>query len=281
MNPIYVILELGINHNGNMAIAKQLIDGAVAAGADAVKFQKRTLDRVYTQNFLDSPRNSPWGATQYAQKRGLEFDLSEYQEIDKYCKQVRMPWFASAWDMDSLEFLNQFDLPHNKIASAMLGHQDFLFAVAGQGKHTFISTGMSTLQEVEFAVKIFRNRNCPFTLMHCNSTYPMKDKDANLHMIQTLWNEFDCDVGYSGHEVGIIIAVAAAVLGATAIERHITLDRAMYGSDQAASMEVKGIKQLIAYIRAVESAMGTGVKTLTVAEAAVRSKLWRTNDIQQ
>ncbi len=280
MKPVFIIIEIGINHNGNLNTARQLIDGAVEAGANAVKFQKRTIDRVYEKEYLDSPRESPWGITQRVQKEGLEFGLDEYKEIDEYCRIKDIPWFASAWDMGSLGFLDQFDLPYNKVASAMLMHSEVIPAIAKQGKYTFISTGMSTLGEIKATVRIFRDANCPFELMHCDSTYPMKDADANLRTIKMLRDTFQCDVGYSGHEVGIIIAVAAAVLGATSIERHITLDRAMYGSDQAASMEVKGIKQLITYIRAVESGMGDGIKRITDEEMKVRTKLRRYDDIK-
>jgi len=275
----FFIAEIGINHNGDMEIAGKLIKGAVDAGASAVKFQKRILDKVYTQEYLNSPRESPWGTTQRDQKEGLEFSHAEYATIDSYCRKLGIPWFASAWDMDSLLFLDSFNLKYNKVASAMLGHTQFLHQVATRRKYTFISTGMSTMEEIDNVVRIFRESHCPFELMHCNSTYPMKDCNANLGMIQTLHDKFNCPVGYSGHEVGIIVAVAAAVLGATSIERHITLDRSMYGSDQAASMELKGIKQLITYIRAIESAMGDGIKVLTPEEAIVRTKLWRTCDV--
>ncbi len=270
---IYVIAEIGINHNGDLGIAKSLIDVAANAGCDAVKFQKRTIDKVYTQELLNSPRESPWGKTQRDQKQGLEFGEAEYREIDRYFKEKEIDWFASAWDVDSHEFLRQFDCPHNKIASAMLVDKKFLRAVASEGKHTFISTGMSTMDEIGNAVAIFREAGCPFELMHCVSTYPMKDEDANLCCIATLRDRFQCDVGYSGHEVGLAVSYAAAALGITSLERHITLDRAMYGSDQAASVEPAGLRQLVGAVRKIERAMGNGQKVILKDEVPIAAKL--------
>ena len=270
---IFIIAETGINHNGDLEIAKKLIDGAVLAGCDAIKFQKRTVEKVYTEEELARPRESPWGTTVREQKLALEFSKEEYDEIDRYCKEKKIEWFASAWDVDSQLFLRQYNLKYNKIASPMLTCRDLLGMVAEEGKYTFVSTGMSTMEEIERAVNVFRKANCPFELMHCNSTYPMKDEDANLKMLQTLRDRFNCKVGYSGHEVGLIVACAAATLGATSIERHITLDHAMYGSDQAASIEVMGFWRLVRYIRAIESAMGDGVKKLTEEEKKVKAKL--------
>jgi len=270
---IYVIAEIGINHNGDLGIAKSLIDVAANAGCDAVKFQKRTIDKVYTQELLNSPRESPWGKTQRDQKQGLEFGEAEYREIDRYFKEKEIDWFASAWDVDSQEFLRQFDCPHNKIASAMLVDKKFLRAVASEGKHTFISTGMSTMDEIGNAVAIFREAGCPFELMHCVSTYPMKDEDANLCCIATLRDRFQCDVGYSGHEVGLAVSYAAAALGITSLERHITLDRAMYGSDQAASVEPAGLRQLVGAVRKIERAMGNGQKVILKEEVPIAAKL--------
>ena len=270
---IYVIAEIGINHNGDLGIAKSLIDVAANAGCDAVKFQKRTIDKVYTQELLNSPRESPWGKTQRDQKQGLEFGEAEYREIDRYFKEKEIDWFASAWDVDSQEFLRQFDCPHNKIASAMLVDKKFLRAVASEGKHTFISTGMSTMDEIGNAVAIFLEAGCPFELMHCVSTYPMKDEDANLCCIATLRDRFQCDVGYSGHEVGLAVSYAAAALGITSLERHITLDRAMYGSDQAASVEPAGLRQLVGAVRKIERAMGNGKKVILKEEVPIAAKL--------
>jgi N-acetylneuraminate synthase len=273
MKKIFIIAEIGINHNGGLGIARDLIDVAVAAGADAVKFQKRTIDLVYTQHFLDGSRESPWGTTQREQKEGLEFGLDDYTEIDKYCKEKRIEWFASAWDLESQKFLKQFDLKHNKIASAMIVYDDLLRKVALEGKHTFISTGMSTEDDINRAVEIFRYANCPFTLMHCVSTYPMNDEDANLNGIKALRDKYDCDVGYSGHEVGLAVSYGAAALGITALERHITLDRAMYGSDQACSVESTGFRALTGAIRKIEKAMGDGSIGYNEKEVPIAEKL--------
>jgi len=273
MSNTFVIAEIGINHNGDMELAKKLIDWAVLSGCDAVKFQKRTIDKVYTQEYLDSYRESPWGTTQRAQKEGLEFNKEQYDEIDKYCKEKGIEWFASAWDIDAQKFLQQYNLKYNKIASAMLTNEELLKEVAKEGKHTFIATGMSNYEEIDRAVNIFNEYGCPFELMHCNSTYPMKNEDANLKVIETLRNKYKCNVGYSGHETGRVVSMAAAVLGATSIERHITLDRAMYGSDQAASLEVSDLQKLVKDIRTIESAMGDGEKRLTEAEQKVKEKL--------
>ena len=255
---IFIIGEIGINHNGDLGITKELIDVAVDAGADAVKFQKRTIDLVYTKEFLDSPRESSWGTTQREQKEGLEFGLNDYTEIDNYCKEKGIEWFASAWDLESQKFLNQFNLKHNKIASAMIVYDDLLQAVASERKHTFISTGMTTEEDITKAVDVFQNANCPFELMHCISTYPMNEEDANLNAIKTLREKYNCDVGYSGHETGIAISTASAALGITSLERHITLDRAMYGSDQSASVEPSGFRMLVGAVRKIEQAMGDG-----------------------
>ena len=271
--PITIIAEVGINHNGDMSICKKLIDAAVDCGCDAVKFQKRDIDLVYTKEFLDSERDSPWGNTQRDQKAGLEFSHNEYKEIDSYCKERGIEWFASAWDTNSQTFLRQFDCKYNKVASAMIVHDDLLKMIASEGKHTFISTGMSTYEDIQNAIQIFNNANCPFELMHAVSTYPMKDKDANLKVITTLQKMFGCNVGYSGHEVGLAISYAAAALGITSLERHITLDRSMYGSDQSASVEPNGFRMLVGAVRKIEAAMGDGEKRIIDDEAPVASKL--------
>ena len=255
---IYIIAEIGINHNGDMKIAKELIDLAAYEGCNAVKFQKRDIDLVYTQEFLDSSRESPWGTTQREQKNGLEFGLEEYSEIDTFCASKGIDWFASAWDLNSQKFLQQFNCKYNKIASAMIVYNDLLKMVAEEGKHTFISTGMSTAEDIQNAVDIFRAENCSFELMHCVSTYPTEPEHQNLRAIKTLKQQYDCDVGYSGHEGGTAISHAAASLGITSIERHITLNRAMYGSDQAASLEPAGLKNIVGAVRKIESAMGDG-----------------------
>ena len=278
---IKIVAEIGINHNGDMDICKELIDVAADSGANCVKFQKRDIDQVYTQDFLDSPRESQWGTTQREQKTGLEFSAEQYQEIENYCKSKDLEWFASAWDINSQKFLRQFNSKYNKVASAMIVHTELLKEIASEGKHTFISTGMTTYDDIQDAVNIFRKANCSFELMHTVSTYPMKDEDANLNMIKTLREKFDCNVGYSGHEVGLAVSYAAAALNITSLERHITLDRAMYGSDQSASVEPAGFKQLVGAIRKIELAMGDGIKKIIEAEAPIAANLRQHLDWQQ
>jgi N-acetylneuraminate synthase len=270
---IFIIAEIGINHNGDIGIAKDLIKVAKEAGCDAVKFQKRTIELVYSKELLDSPRESPWGATQRAQKEGIEFGYEEYKEIDRFCGEVGIEWFASAWDLESQKFLRQFNCKYNKIASAMLTYEPLLEMAASEKKHTFISTGMSTLEQIDRAVEIFRNTGCPFELMHCISTYPMEDEDANLNCIKTLRERYKCNVGYSGHEVGLAVSYAAAALGITSLERHVTLDRAMYGSDQAASVEPMGLKSLVGAVRKIEKAMGDGAIGVLAKEVPISKKL--------
>lgn len=271
---LYLIAEIGINHNGDLEIAKELIRHAADAGFDAVKFQKRTIDLVYTKEFLDGPRESPWGNTQRAQKEGLEFGLSEYKKIDAFCRELGVSWSASSWDVESQKFLQSFDLPFNKVASPMLGHKPLLRMIASEQKRTFISTGMSTLEEIDEVVEIFRKENCPFELMHCNSTYPMVEENANLLCIPLLRNRYGCKVGYSGHESSLLkVCITAVALGASSIERHITLDRAMYGSDQAASIEVGSLKSFVETVRKIPGILGDGIKTLTDAENSARKKL--------
>jgi len=273
MNKIFIIAEVGINHNGDLGIVKKLIDGAVLAGCDAVKFQKRTIDLVYSEEELNKQRESPWGTTNREQKQGLEFNKKQYDVIDAYCKEKEIEWFASAWDLESQIFLRQYNLKYNKVASAMLTNKRLLEMIAGEGRHTFISTGMSTIPQIDKAVNIFEKANCPYELMHCNSTYPTPLEDENLKVINTLRKHFGCEVGYSGHESGIVISVAAAALGASSIERHITLDRTMYGSDQAASLEIVGLVKLVRNVRAVEKAMGDGIKRVSDLEKPIAEKL--------
>ncbi len=252
----FLIAEIGINHNGDLGIAKELIKTAKEAGFDAVKFQKRDINLVYSKEILDTPRESPWGTTTRQQKEGLELSLDEYKEIDNYCKNQKILWFASAWDINSLVFLDQFNLKYHKIASAMIIDKIFLDEVAKRGKHTFISTGMSTIENIDEAVKIFKKNNCSFELMHCVSTYPMKIEDANLLTINQLKEKYNCDVGYSGHENGVLVSIAALSLGITSLERHITLDRTMYGSDQSASLEFSGMKNLTEQIKKFITSIG-------------------------
>ncbi len=281
MSKVFIIAECGINANGDIEIAKKLIEGAKFAGADAVKFQKRSIERCYSKEYLDSPRNdnNPYGwKTQREQKQGLEFNKEEYDIINQYCKKIGIEWFASAWDLESVEFLKQYDLKYNKIASPMLTHIELVNEVAKQRKYTFISTGMSTLEEIKQAVDIFRKYNTPFELMHCNSQYPAPNEDLNLMCIPMLKKKFNCPVGYSCHSIDMIIPVYAVALGATSVEKHITLNRAMYGSDQSASIEIEGFRKMIKYIREAEVIMGDGIKRVTKGEEKVKAKLRRNKD---
>lgn len=275
---VIIIAEIGINHNGDIEIAKKLIDMAKRAGCDAVKFQKRTVEKVYSKEVLDTPRESPWGNTTRDQKLGLEFNKKEYDIIDNYCREKNIIWFASAWDIDSQLFLRQYDLKYNKIASAMLTDLEFLRVVAEEKKHTFIGTGMSTIEQIRRAVEIFRKYNCPFELMHSNSSYPMKLEEANIRCMDTLRKEFKCNVGYSGHEdSSYIVCVLAVAFGATSIERHVTLSRSMYGSDQAASLEEPGLVRMVRDVRRVEAILGDGVKHVWDSEIPVMKKIRRIN----
>lgn len=269
----FIVAEIGINHNGDIGLAKKLIDTAVVAGCDAVKFQKRTVEKVYTKEYLDGPRQSPWGTTQRQQKEGLEFGQREYEEIDAYCREKGIAWFASAWDVDSQKFLRQFDLKYNKVASAMLTNDELLHLIAEEKRYTFIATGMSNYEEIEHAVDIFKKYGCPFELMHCNSTYPMAEKDANLKLIGALADRYGCKVGYSGHEAGTMVSILAVAMGATSIERHITMDKHMYGSDQKASIEPYELCTLVKQIRDTEIIMGSGEKVLSAAEEETKKKL--------
>jgi N-acetylneuraminate synthase len=270
---INIVAEIGINHNGDMEICKQLIDCAIDAGCNAVKFQKRDINKVYTKDFLNSNRESPWGSSQREQKEGLEFTKDDYEKINQYCKERNIEWFASAWDLNSQLFLQHFDCKFNKIASAMIVYEDLLRMVAKEGKHTFISTGMTLYEDIDRAVDIFRGENCSFELMHTVSTYPMQPELANLSMINTLRNKYNCDVGYSGHEVGLALSYAATALGITSLERHITLDRSMYGSDQSASVEPSGLRNLVGAVRKIESAMGDGIKRVIDEETPISNNL--------
>ena len=270
---IFITAEIGINHNGDMDICKRLIIEAKQSGCDAVKFQKRDLNLVYTKEYLSQSRESPWGKTQLDQKKGLEFEKDEYQEIDNFCKEQDIEWYCSAWDLNSQKFLQQFNCKYNKVASAMLTYKKLLRLIAKEGKHTFISTGMSTYEDIDQAVKIFRDNKCSFELMHTISTYPMNEEEANLNLINTLKNKYNCNVGYSGHESGLAISYAASALGISSLERHITLNRAMYGSDQAASIEPSGLRQLIGAVRKIEEAMGDGKKRILPEEVLIAKKL--------
>ena len=270
----YIIAEIGINHNGDINIAKKLIDAAIKSGCDAVKFQKRTIDIVYDKETLKQLRESPWGKTQEDQKKGLEFGEKEYDEINAYCLKNNIEWFASAWDLESLKFLEKYKLKNHKIASAMLTHEKFIEAVAETGIHSFISTGMSTDLDIDKAVKIFKDKKCDFTLMHTVSTYPSDEGELNLINITKLKEKYNCKVGYSGHETSPGPSVIAACLGACAIERHITLDRAMYGSDQSASLEPYGLNLMVNYIRKINNVIGSKVRNSAFeSEVPIAKKL--------
>ena len=280
---IFIIAEIGINHNGDINIAKDLIKVAKEADCDAVKFQKRTIALVYSNEELNKPRESPWGNTTRQQKEGLEFGNDEYDEIDGFCNQIGIEWFASAWDPESQNFLKQYNRKYNKIASAMVVDKTHLKLVASEGRHTFISTGMSTIVEIDQAVEIFQNSGCPFELMHCVSTYPMEDTDANLNCIPMLKNRYKCSVGYSGHEVGLAVSYGAAALGISSLERHITLNRSMYGSDQSASVEPNGLRNLVSIVRKIEQSLGDGEKRILKSEVPIANKLrshlkWHANE---
>ena len=258
---VYIIAEIGINHNGNLKLAKKMILNAKAAGFDAVKFQKRTIELVYSEKELASERTSPWGTTFYQQKKGLEFEKKEYDAINSYCKEINIDWSCSTWDLESFRFIQQYDLKFHKVASPMILNIDLLKLIAKDKKKTFISTGMSSMDEIKSAVNIFKDNNCDFELMHCISKYPFENELANLCTINTLKRKFQCNVGYSGHEkAGQLISWAAVAIGATSLERHITEDRSIYGSDQAASLEPDGYYKLIKGIRTLEKALGDGKK---------------------
>lgn len=272
-HPCYIIAEIGINHNGDIELAKRLITIAVAAGCDAVKFQKRTVDVVYTAEELAKPRESPFGLTNGDLKRGLEFTYEEYQEIDRYCAQVKIPWFASCWDEASVDFIDQFNPPCFKIASASLTDDNLLRHTRATGKPLLLSTGMSTLEQVDHAVEILGKQD--LILLHACSTYPAYYEELNLKVIQTLKDRYEVPVGYSGHETGLPSSLISVAMGACIVERHITQDRSMWGSDQAASLEPNGIGRLASYIRLAERSMGDGVKRVLERERPIIHKLRR------
>jgi N-acetylneuraminate synthase len=271
--PCYVVAEIGINHNGDIDLAKKLINVASGADCDAVKFQKRTIDVVYTPEELAKPRESPFGATNGDLKRGLEFEEEEYEEIDRYCREVKIDWFASCWDEASVDFIAQFKVPCFKIASASLTDDNLLRHTRAVGKPIVLSTGMSTLQEVDHAVEVLGKQD--LALLHACSTYPAYYEELNLSVIDVLRERYGVPVGYSGHETGLPSSVAAAVLGACIVERHITLDRSMWGSDHAASLEPNGITRLVRDIRLIEKSMGDGIKRVLEREQPIIKKLRR------
>ena len=270
----YIIAEIGINHNGSLDIAKRLIDIAAVAGCDAVKFQKRNPDVCVPEHQKHIMRDTPWGRMTYLQyKYRVEFGQAEYDEIDAYCRDKGIAWSASPWDMDSLKFLSQYDLPFIKMPSAMITNEDLMRGCARTGKKVIFSAGMSTLGETDQAVEWMREEGAEFALLHCNSTYPAPIEDLNLKCIQTLRERYDCEVGYSGHEFRLGTTVASVYLGATILERHITLDRTMWGSDHLASVEPQGLIKLVKGVRELETALGDGVKVVTEGELPVRKKL--------
>jgi N-acetylneuraminate synthase len=271
--PCYVVAEIGINHNGDIDLAKKLINVALGAGCDAIKFQKRTIDVVYSPEELAKPRESPFGNTNGDLKRGLEFEMEEYREIDRYCREVKMDWFASCWDEASVDFIAQFNVPCFKIASASLTDDNLLRHTRAVGKPIILSTGMSTIQQVDHAVDVLGKQE--LILLHACSTYPAYYEELNLHVIDVLKDRYGVPIGYSGHETGLPSSVAAKVLGACMIERHITLDRSMWGSDHAASLEPNGITRLIRDIRLIEKSMGDGVKRVLEREQPIIKKLRR------
>lgn len=300
--PCFVIAEIGINHNGSLDIAKKLIDAAVDAGAEAVKFQKRTVSVVYTEEELARPRevppeviaaalergvlpqenvdrlkNNPEDTTNGDLKWALEFSESEYQEIDRYCREKNIMWLASPWDEESVDFLEKFNVPVYKVASASMTDAELLKHIRATGKPVIISTGMSTMEEVHAAVAVLGEEN--LLVMHCVATYPAELEDLNLGVIRALQEQFSCQIGYSGHEKGVYMSLCAAVLGAVAIERHFTLDRSMWGSDQSASLEPKGLSLMIGEIRNYEKAKGDGVKRVIEKEEPVKTKLRRKNTL--
>ena len=271
---VFIIAEVGTNHLGDLEIAKQIIDVAQKAGCDAVKFQKKNIDKIYTKKFLDSPIDSPWGTTQREMRLHREFSIKQFEEINKYCKKKKIMWFTSCWDTDSQISMRKFKTKYNKVASAMLTHNKLLELIAKEKKYTFISTGMSTMKDISNATKIFKKHKCPFELMHCHSAYPMPEYEANLNVINTLKNKFHCEVGYSGHEAGATdVSLPAILLGASSLERHVTLNRTFYGHDQAASLEPVGIRRLVRDVRGIEKILGDGKKRVWDSELDAQKKL--------
>ena len=273
-HPAFIIAEIGINHNGSLDFAKQMILAAHQAGVDAVKFQKRTPELCVPEHKRSQMRETPWGYISYLEYRyKVEFGLEEYQEIDRYCKELGIAWLASSWDIPSVEFMEQFNPPAHKIPSALLTDHALLRAYRATGRPLILSTGMSTLEEIQQAVAMIGQEN--LILCHTTSSYPCPPDELNLRMIQTLREMFTCPIGYSGHEVGLVPSAVAVALGACLVERHITLDRAMWGSDQSASVEPQGIERLVKYIRVTEQALGDGVKHVYESEKSSLSKLRR------
>ena len=271
---VFIIAELGTNHMGDIQNAKKLINAAAFAGCDAVKLQKKNVEKIFVKEFLDSPMESPWGTTQRDMRLHREFNDNQFKQIRMHCKRKKIPWFVSCWDVENQIHMREFRTKFNKVASAMLVHEKLLEIVAKEKKYTFISTGMSSLKDIEKAVKIFRKYHCPFELLHCHSAYPMPTEEANLKLIPFLRKKFRCKVGYSGHEKSAyLVSVCAAMLGATSIERHITIDRTLYGHDQAASLEPLGLRRLVRDIRMIDKILGDGKKRIWDSELETVKKL--------
>ena len=271
---VTIIVEIGTNHMGDVKVAKQIIDIAVDCGADIVKLQRKNVEKIYTKKFLDSYLESPWGTTQREMRLHREFSDKQFKEIANYCKKKKIPWFVSCWDIESQIHMRKFKTKYNKVASAMIIHKELLEEIAKERKYTFISTGMSEMKDIENAVKIFKKHKCPFELMHCNSAYPIADNEANLNLILTLKKKFKCKVGYSGHEIGATnVSVPAVMMGATSIERHVTVSRTYYGYDQSASLEKEGLRKLVRDIRILDKIMGDGKKKIWASEKPNIKKL--------
>ena len=276
-SPCFIIAEIGINHNGSIDLAKRMIDEAVMAGCDAVKFQKRTVTKVYTPEELDVYRPNYYGNTNRDLKLGLELSYEDYYEIDRYCKAKKIMWFASCWDIDSVDFIEQFNVPCHKIASALLTNDEFLYKVKSTGKPIFLSTGMSTMDEIRHAVKLLGEDN--LIIYHCTSTYPTEHNEINLKVIEEFRKEFSCPIGYSGHEKGLLPSVLSVELGANSVERHITIDRTLWGSDQAASLEPEGLRRMVRDIREVKTILGNGKKIVYDSEIPVKNKLRKSGKV--
>ena len=271
---ITIIVEIGTNHMGDVNVAKRIIDIAVDSGANIVKLQRKNVEKIYTKKFLDSYLESPWGTTQREMRLHREFSDKQFKEIANYCKKKKIPWFVSCWDVESQIHMRKFKTKYNKVASAMIIHKKLLEEIAKEKKYTFISTGMSEMKDIENAVKIFKKYKCPFELMHCNSAYPISNDEANLKLIPMLKNKFKCKVGYSGHEIGATnVSVPAVMMGASSIERHVTVSRTNYGYDQAASLEKEGLRKLVRDIRVLDKIMGDGKKKIWASEKPNIKKL--------